>query len=57
MSDRRVHNVNLAGLKIERDNLAGSLIADARLEGATINGVAVADLLAYWQTGRRAKGA
>ena len=28
-----------------------------RFEGATINGVAVTDLLAYWQTGRGAKGA
>ena len=35
----------------------GRPLVDARLEGATISGVAVTDLLAYWQTGRGAKGA
>ena len=29
----------------------------ARLEGATIDGVAVTDLLAYWRSGHGAKGA
>ena len=30
---------------------------DARREGATIDGIAVSDLLAYWQAGHGAKGA
>ncbi len=29
----------------------------ASLEGATIDGIAVTDRLAYWQAGRGAKGA
>ena len=30
---------------------------NARLEGATIDGVAVTDMLAYWQAGHGAKSA
>jgi hypothetical protein len=57
MSGWRVRNVNLTELKIEKASLASASIVDARLEGATTNGVAVTDLLAYWQTGRGAKSA
>ncbi len=57
MSGWRVHDVNLAGLRIEKANLAGASIADARMEGMTIDGIAVADLLAYWRSGHGAKDA
>jgi hypothetical protein len=41
MSGWRVHNVNFTRLKIRKANLAGP--------SAAIDGIAVADLLAYWQ--------
>ena len=34
---------------------ADASIVDGRLEGATIDGIAVTDLLAYWQAGHGAK--
>jgi hypothetical protein len=52
-----VRNVDLAGVRIERSNLGGGSIVDDRLEGAAIDGIAVADLLAYWQAGHGAIGA
>jgi hypothetical protein len=42
-----VHNVNLAGLRVDKANLAGAAIVNARLDSATIDGIAVTDLLAY----------
>jgi hypothetical protein len=48
---------HLAGLKIEKASPAGASIVNTRHEGAAISGVAVIDPLAYWQTGRGAKGA
>jgi uncharacterized protein YjbI with pentapeptide repeats len=57
MSGWRVHNANLSGLKVEKANLAGVSFVDARVEGATIEGVSVTDLLAYWRAGHGARGA
>jgi hypothetical protein len=42
---------------IDKANLAGASIANARQEGATIDGIAVTDLLAYWRAGHGAKSA
>ena len=39
-------DVNLAGLRIEKANLAG----------ATIDGIAVTDILECWRAGHEAKG-
>jgi uncharacterized protein YjbI with pentapeptide repeats len=55
VSGWRAHNVNLAGLKFEKANLARASI-DARLDGATIDGLAVSGLLAYWRAGHGAAG-
>jgi uncharacterized protein YjbI with pentapeptide repeats len=52
-----VRNINLAGLRIEKANLAGASFVDGRLEGATIDGIAVTDMVAYWRTGHGANGA
>ena len=55
MSGWRVNNVNLAGLKISNANLAGASLLDARLEGMTIEGISVAEMLAYWRAGHAAQ--
>jgi uncharacterized protein YjbI with pentapeptide repeats len=57
MSVWRVRDVNLAGLKIEKANLVGASIVEGRLEAAPIDGIAVADLLAYWRVGHGARSA
>ncbi len=57
MSGWRVRNINLAGLRIEKANLAGASFVDGRLEGATIDGIGVTDMVAYWRTGHGANGA
>jgi uncharacterized protein YjbI with pentapeptide repeats len=49
-----VHKADLSGSKfddVEKANLAGASFVDARLEGATIEGVSVTELLAYWRAG------
>jgi uncharacterized protein YjbI with pentapeptide repeats len=51
-----VHNVNLSGLRIEMANLDGASIVHARLEGMTIEGLPVTDLLAFWREGHKAAG-
>jgi uncharacterized protein YjbI with pentapeptide repeats len=53
MSGWRVHNANLAGLRVDKANLAS--IVNARLDGATIDGISVTDLLAYWRAAHEAK--
>ena len=57
MSDWRIHNVSLAGLRVHKTNLAGAAIVNARLDGAMIDGIAVTDLLAYWRAGHGTKSA
>ena len=57
MSGWRVHNVNLGSLRVDKANLAGAFIVNVRLDGATIDGIAVNDLLAYWRAGHGAKSA
>jgi uncharacterized protein YjbI with pentapeptide repeats len=56
MSGWRIRNVNLTGLQVEHANLAGASIEKAHhLEGMTIEGVSVADLLAFWRAGHEVK--
>jgi uncharacterized protein YjbI with pentapeptide repeats len=57
MSGWRVVNANFAGLKIETANLAGVPFVDIRLEGATIEGMVVAELVAYRRAADAAKSA
>jgi len=66
LSGSRFDDVNLSGSfedldmsdwRVHKADLAGAAIVDDGLEGATINGVTVTGLLAYWQAGRGAKGA
>ena len=46
-----VNDVNLAGLKITRANLTGASIASSRMDGMTIDGVDVNEMLAFWRAG------
>ena len=55
MSGWRVDNVNLAGLRLSHANLAGAAITNCRLEGMTIEGIAVADLLAAYRAAQAGK--
>jgi hypothetical protein len=48
-------DAELAG--VDRGRLAGAVDASVRLEGATIDGIAVTDLLAYWRAGHGSKSA
>lgn len=57
MSDWRIHNVSLAGLRVDKANLAGAAIVNARLDSTTIDGIAVTDLLAYFRAGHGTKSA
>ena len=52
-----VHKADLSGSKFDDANFAGASILNVRLEGATIDGIAVTDLLAYWRAGHEAKSA
>lgn len=49
MSGWTVHNVNLSGLRIDKANLAGASIVNSRLQGMTIDGIEVIELLAAWK--------
>jgi hypothetical protein len=44
-----VTNVNLSGLRIDKANLAGASIVNSRLQGMTIDGIEVTDLLTCWK--------
>jgi hypothetical protein len=46
--------VNLAGLKITNANLAGASISQGRMEGMTIEGILVSDLLAAYRASQSA---
>ena len=50
-------DVNLAGLKITKANLAGASIGDSFLDGMTIDGIAVTELPAAWQAAQKGAGA
>jgi hypothetical protein len=56
MSGWRVHDVNLAGLKIVKANLAGASITQGRMEGMTIDGIPVSDLLAAYRASKSGEG-
>lgn len=49
LSGWRVNNANLSGLHITKANLAGASIAESQTEGMTIDGIALADLMAAWR--------
>jgi uncharacterized protein YjbI with pentapeptide repeats len=54
MSGWRIHNANLSGLRVTKANLAGVTIgADCRLDGMTIDGIAVVDLLAAYRAANK----
>jgi len=57
MSGCSFEDLNMSGWRVRNVNLAGASFVDARLEGATIDGVAVTDLLAYWRASHGAKSA
>jgi uncharacterized protein YjbI with pentapeptide repeats len=57
MCGRRVHNATLFGLQVEKANLAGASFVDACPEWATMEGVSVTDLPAYWRAGHEANNA
>lgn len=46
-------NVNFSGLRVSQANLAGATIADCRLDGMTIDGILVTDLLKTYQAARK----
>jgi hypothetical protein len=51
----KLHDVNLAGLKIVKANLAGASITEGQLQGMMIDGILVSDLLAAYHASRRAE--
>jgi uncharacterized protein YjbI with pentapeptide repeats len=57
ISGSSFEDLDMSGWRVRNVNLAGASFVDARFEGATIDGVAVTDLLAYWQAGHGAKSA
>jgi uncharacterized protein YjbI with pentapeptide repeats len=52
-----VQKADLSGSKLDDVNLSGSDFRNinAHVEGATIDGIAVTDLLAYWRAGHGTK--
>ena len=48
MSGWRVHHVNLSGLKIAGEP-RGASIGNSRLEGMTIDGIQVTEMIAAWK--------
>jgi uncharacterized protein YjbI with pentapeptide repeats len=48
MSGWAVNNVNLSGLKLTKANLKGAAISDCRMDGMTIDGVLVSELLSAY---------
>jgi uncharacterized protein YjbI with pentapeptide repeats len=51
----KLDDVNLAGLKIVKANLAGASISQGRMEGMTIEGILVSDLLAAYRASTSAE--
>jgi uncharacterized protein YjbI with pentapeptide repeats len=49
MSGCRLQNVNLARLRISNANLTGASIVESLTDGMTIDGIAVADLIATYR--------
>jgi uncharacterized protein YjbI with pentapeptide repeats len=49
MSGLRIDYANLAGLHIHNANLAGACLTECRVEGMSINGVALVDLFAAYE--------
>src|SRR5262245_19737690 len=55
LSGWKLHDVNLAGLKIDHANLAGASITKGRMEGMTIEGILVSELLAVYHASKSAE--
>jgi uncharacterized protein YjbI with pentapeptide repeats len=49
MSGSTFRDVNLSALRISDANLTNTAIADCRLDGMTIDGILVTELLAVWR--------
>jgi uncharacterized protein YjbI with pentapeptide repeats len=57
MSGWWIHGANLPGLRVDKANLAGASIVHGRQDRASIDGIAVTALLAYWRAGHGTKSA
>ena len=44
-----IHDANLSGLRISQADLSGACIIESLTDGMTINGIALADLLAAYE--------
>jgi catechol 2,3-dioxygenase-like lactoylglutathione lyase family enzyme len=53
LAGAKMTDVNLSGLGISNANLTGASLLDCRTDGMTINGIAVADLMAAYRSSRR----
>ncbi len=51
-----IHDANLSGLRISQADLSGACIVESLTDGMTINGIALADLLAVYEA-VKSKGA
>jgi uncharacterized protein YjbI with pentapeptide repeats len=51
LSGATLREANLTGLRISQANLRNAAIVDSHTDGMTINGIALADLLAAWRAG------
>ena len=49
LAEVTIHDANLSGLRISQADLSGASIVESLTDGMTINGIAVADLLAAYE--------
>jgi len=54
MTGWKVVDVNLAGLSLKKSSLRGAVFTECNFDGATIDGIAVSDLLDCWNKNRAA---
>ena len=52
LAEATIHDANLSGLRISQADLSGASIVESLTDGMTINGIALADLLAAYETAR-----
>jgi uncharacterized protein YjbI with pentapeptide repeats len=57
LSGWRVHDVNFSALKISHADLRGASIVESLTEGMTIDGIAVADMMAAYRSALAKSGA
>ncbi len=53
MAGSRVDDVNLSGLKLTKANIKGASISYCRMDGMTIDGVLVSELLAAYHAAQQ----